>query len=405
MKICMLATSFPRTHQDFVGQWVFGLARALVAQGARVVVISPHDHDTEGHEILDGVEIRRFSYWFPKRAHGLCYGAGIPTNIRNRKWLIFQFPALEAAFLVAAMRYGHDADIFNAHWTFSALPSVLVSKALGKPLVTHAYSAEYVSSLLHPVNRFINCNSQAVISISNFTHSVVEKVAPIRSHYVVGLGVNPEKIAPDDFNVMAFRSRIGVKSDEKMIFAVGRLVERKGYHILIEAIAKLVNQGTKVKFLLAGQGPEREKLQAQILASDIGDRAYLLGFIPDEMLRFYLRASDVLVMPSIVDHTGDTEGLGLPTIEAMANKTPVIASRIGGITDIVYDGETGLLVPPDDPDALAAAISRLFHDSLLQKQIISGGHKLFETTFSWETIAQRTLTIFDDAIRLKAVGS
>src|SRR5260221_6879939 len=108
MKICILATSFPRHQEDFVGQWVMGLSRALVQEGAQVTVVAPHDKNTASNEVIDGVVVRRFSYWWPKSTQGLCYGAGIPTNVRQNKSLIFQFPVLEAAFMMAALRYGGD---------------------------------------------------------------------------------------------------------------------------------------------------------------------------------------------------------------------------------------------------------------------------------------------------------
>jgi glycosyltransferase involved in cell wall biosynthesis len=404
MKVGILATSFPRNDRDFVGQWVLGLARALVAEGVQVTVIVPHDHDTRAHEITDGVVVHRFSYWFPKRAQGLCYGAGIPSNIRRHRWLALQFPILEAAFLYAALRYAPDIDLFDAHWTFSALPAVVASKILGKPLITHAYHAEYVPKMLRPVNRFVTHNSSAVISISRFTKSIVEKTVVPRQHKVIGFGVNPEKIAPQEFDREAFRLQKGIAPNENFIFAVGRLVQRKGFCFLLEAVALLTQQGLPIQLLLAGTGPEEKVLRSQIEELELGHRARLLGFLPDEELQLYLKAADVLVMPSVMDDTGDTEGLGLPTVEAMANGTPVVASGIGGITDIVHHEQTGLLVPPEDPEALAGAILRIFQDDGLRSQLIAGGYQLANTEYSWGQIAKRTLDVFETALRRHPQG-
>jgi glycosyltransferase involved in cell wall biosynthesis len=398
MKISIFATSFPRNQKDYVGQWVWGLARALVAEGATVKVIIPHDKQTESHEVWHGVDIHRFSYWWPKSQHGLCYGAGIPTNVRTKKWLALQFPVLEAAFLSAMFRYASDSDVINAHWTFAALPAVIASNIMRKPLVTHAYSAEFVPKALAPINRLVVNNSKAVISISQYTYDMVEQLISPKRHQVIGLGVNPEKVAPEDFDVAAFRAAQGIRPDETFLFAVGRLVERKGYHVLIEAVNQLVKQGKAVHLLLAGTGPQRDALQAQINAAGIAEQAQLVGFVPDEALSQYMKAADVLLMPSVMDRTGDTEGLGLPTVEAMANGTPVIASNIGGILDIVKHEQTGLLVPPDDPTALAQAINRLIEDPALQQSLISNGLALTENEFSWRQIARQTLNVFHNII-------
>jgi glycosyltransferase involved in cell wall biosynthesis len=404
MHICMLATTFPRSATDFAGQFVFGYARAIVAEGASVTVIAPHDGNALHHEVVDGVTINRFTYWLPKSAQGLCYGAGIPTNIRRRRWLALQLPFLEAGFMAAALRHGAQADIYNPHWTFAGLATVAASWLNRKPIVTTAYSAEYVPKMLRQPNKLIVRNSDAVISISQFTYDMVEQTIVPRQHHVIGYGVNIEKVAPEDFDTAAFRQAQGLSPDEIFVFAVGRLVERKGYHILIEAIAQLVRQGIPVRLLLAGTGPERDNLIAQIESESIQSAVTLLGFIPDADLKNYLRAADMLVMPSIVDQSGDTEGLGIPSLEAMINGSPVIASDIGGIVDIVKHEETGLLVPPDDADALAATIMRLTQDKALYEQIVTGGYALVNGQFSWKTIAQQSLEIFEAALRTPRKG-
>lgn len=397
MHICIMTTSFPRTDEDFAGQFVLGYARWLVKVGANVTVIAPHDIGVQTHDRIDGVDIHRFPYWWPRSAQGLCYEAGIPTNIRNRKWLAAQLPTLEAGFIRAALTYGSNADVYNPHWTFAGVAAVLASKLNRKPVVTTAYSAEYVPTSLQKVNRWIVNNSAAVISISKFTYNKVEQTVIPKKHHVIGYGVNAEKIAPPDFANEAFRQSHGIAPGDFFVFAVGRLVTRKGYPILIEAIQRLKSQGLRVQLLLAGTGPDRELLEQQIVQSGISDAARLLGFIPDEELRFYLRAADVLVMPSIADQTGDTEGLGVPLLEAMINGTPVIASDIGGITDIVKDKITGLLVPPGNAETLAASIVRLAEDSKLRQHLIEEGYALVNGEFSWKHIAQESLQVFETA--------
>lgn len=398
MKICILATTFPRFKGDIVPQFVHGLARSLVEAGAGVLVIAPHERDTVDHEIIDGVEIRRIQYWWPKSMQRLCYGAGIPSNIRHHKWAALQFPTLEAAFLAAALRYGADADIYNAHWSFAALPTVLAAKITHKPLVTHAYSAEYIPRYLSPLNRFIVRHSASVISISQYSHDMVEQIASPRHHEIIGYGVNQEKIAPPDFNAAAFREKIGVRADEFLAFAVGRLVERKGFHVLIDAVAELVAQGQRIRLLVGGVGPLYDTLAAQMRSAGLAQQGQMLGFVPDEELSHYIKAADVLVMPSIRDKTGDTEGLGIPLLEGMANGTPVIGSNIGGIVDIVTHEKNGLLVPPGDPHALAAAIQRLQHETGLRQLFAETGYQLVNSTFSWENIAAKTLALFETAL-------
>jgi glycosyltransferase involved in cell wall biosynthesis len=398
MKICLLTTTFPRYQKDVIPQFLFGLANAMVQEGAKVSVVAPHDQDTLDYEMMDGVEIHRFHYWWPKSAQGLAYGSGIPENVRRKKWIALQFPTLEAAFLSAALRYGADADVYNPHWTFAALPTVLASKINHKPVVTHAYSAEYVPKALHPLNRFIVNNSQAVISISRYAGDRVEKVVQPVNHHIIGYGVNADKIASPDFDAKSFRQSLHIENDRFLIFAVGRLVERKGYSVLIDAIAELLKRGENVRLLLGGKGPLHQELQSQIEQLNIQEQAHLIGYVSDENLPHYLKAADVVIMPSVYDKTGDTEGLGIPPLEAMANGTAVIASAIGGILDVVEHEERGLLVEPNNPLALADAIVRLKNDDSLRQKVIAGGYTFVKGEFSWQSLARRTLDVFENAI-------
>jgi glycosyltransferase involved in cell wall biosynthesis len=118
------------------------------------------------------------------------------------------------------------------------------------------------------------------------------------------------------------------------------------------------------------------------------------GRVSDAELQAAYRDADVLVLPSVVDARGDTEGLGVVLLEAMAFRVPVVASRLGGITDIVADGETGLLVPPGDATALAAALRSLAEDPALAARLAEGGRRLLAERFSWPAITERWLAVY-----------
>jgi glycosyltransferase involved in cell wall biosynthesis len=399
MKILITATTFPRYANDTIPQFLLGFSRALVKAGAEVTVVAPHDTDTNDCDNYDGVEVRRIHYWMPKSAHGLCYGAGIPTNIRRRKWLALQFPTLEMAFFQAALRYGRDADILNPHWTFAGLPTALAGTVLKKPVITHAYTAEYIPKVLKAINRFIVNRSEALISISQYAADMVEEVVQPKAHHIIGYGVNPEKIAPADFDSAAFRKAHGIAEDELFVFAVGRLVERKGYRVLIEAVARLANRGVPVRLFHGGNGPLRDQLQLKIHSLGVMDKIKLLGFIPDEELAYFVKSADMLVMPSVMDDTGDTEGLGIPLLEAMANGTVAIGSRIGGILSIIEHEQNGLLVEAENPEDLANAIERVGRDKALREKLIRGGYSTIRSRYDWGNIAQETLGLFEHHIR------
>src|SRR5207253_5213547 len=178
------------------------------------------------------------------------------------------------------------------------------------------------------------------------------------------------------------------------VLFVGRLVERKGVAHLIEAIARLGGGEAAPRLEIVGDGPERPGLEALARRLGVAQRVVFRGKIPpDELQATYARAA-VCVLPSVLDTRGDTEGLGVVLLEAMNHGTPVIASRVGGIPDIVEDGVSGLLVPPGDAVALAAAVRRLRDDPDLARRLGEGGRRRLREQFNWPAIVRRWLDLY-----------
>jgi glycosyltransferase involved in cell wall biosynthesis len=146
---------------------------------------------------------------------------------------------------------------------------------------------------------------------------------------------------------------------EVRLLAVGRLVEKKGFEVLVEAMAGLP---PTIRLDLVGDGPGLEGLRAAIARHALGTRVRILGGVTHAELPAHYARTDVVVVPSVVDRHGDRDGLPNVILEAMASGRPVVATTVGAIAAGVQHGETGLLVPPADPAALADAICALAHD-------------------------------------------
>jgi glycosyltransferase involved in cell wall biosynthesis len=178
------------------------------------------------------------------------------------------------------------------------------------------------------------------------------------------------------------------------ILFVGRLVERKGVAVLLEALARL-RSARPVRLWVVGDGPLREPLRRRAEELGIADRVEFPGFVSEEELSRRFRDCDVFVLPAIRDAKGDVEGLGVVLIEALLHARPVVASDSGGIRDIVRDGETGLLVPPGDAAALAAALRRVLEEPELAVRLVQTGRRHVATHFSWDTIIDRLAALYD----------
>ena len=169
--------------------------------------------------------------------------------------------------------------------------------------------------------------------------------------------------------------------------AVGALVGHKGHRYLIEAAAQVVREVPDARFVILGEGDLRASLEKQIAELHLEKHVILGGFRPDVLS--LLKGFDIFLMPSV------TEGLGTSLLDAMACAKPIIASRVGGIPEVVVDGKTGILVPPKDPDRLAQAIVRMMQDRALAASMADAGYARVTERFTVERMVEETLAVYE----------
>jgi len=179
------------------------------------------------------------------------------------------------------------------------------------------------------------------------------------------------------------------------------LVSKKGFDVLIKACGELKKKGEPFRCVIAGDGPERARLESAVSTLDLQDCVELPGSIPQNHLaeRYYLQAS-VLVQPSVVDEDGDQDGIPTVILEALAMGLPVVATDVSGIAEAVIPGETGLLVQPGDAPALADAIRDLLSDRALVGALSRRGRELAEHRFD----LQQNVKVLIHLMRVAARG-
>ena len=165
-------------------------------------------------------------------------------------------------------------------------------------------------------------------------------------------------------------------ADGLRLLCVARFQEKKGIDTLVAACAILRDAGVRFRLRLFGDGPLRAAVEADVAARGLGDVVHLGGSVPQEVVAREMREAHVFVMPCRQDARGDMDGIPTVFMEAMATGRPVISTAISGIPELVRDGETGLIVPPDDPAAVAAAVRRLADDPALRGRLASAARAL-----------------------------
>jgi len=176
--------------------------------------------------------------------------------------------------------------------------------------------------------------------------------------------------------------------------SVGYLIERKGFEYLIKSMPNVLKKYANVKLKIVGSGPLEGDLKSLINDLKLNRNVEILKNVSDEELLNLYNSSDLFILPSIVDSQGNTEGLGVVLLEAMACKVPVIGSNIGGIPDIIQDGETGLLVPEKNISELSKAVINLVENEDFRNKLANGGYKLVGDKFNWRKIAQSYINVY-----------
>lgn len=192
----------------------------------------------------------------------------------------------------------------------------------------------------------------------------------------------------------ALRVAEGVSADDLLLLSLGSLNHRKGFDVLMDALVILRDRGVQPKLWIAGEGPEGEKLKAYAGETGMGDQLKWLGQRSDAA--DLLKASDIVVMPS------RAEGLGIACLEAMAAGCPVVASRVGGLQETIVDGESGLLVPVEDAEALAGVLQRLLEDGNLRRAMAEAGPIRVAEVFAPEKMVKDYISLYNEVL---GVGS
>jgi colanic acid/amylovoran biosynthesis glycosyltransferase len=401
--IAYLGRILPVTSETFVVREIVALRRL----GLRVKVFSLHPPETgvchpEAPDLAREVEIlfqpQNPLFWlshlwfalrFPGRYFHCLYAYVLSPEVpwrARRRCLAYFMVAPFAAWRLGRTGVRH----LHAHFANAPASVALMTAALAGvsfSFTAHAYDI-FVDQLLLPAKlaaaAFVAC-----ISRYNRGYLLEHYPEARRAHLVVVRnGLDTARFCPHPHP----------RGVPPRIIAVGRLVETKGFHILVDASARLRDRGLPCRCLIIGDGPEAGRLQDMVNDLGLTDRVILKGKVPPEKMLSYYRQADVLAMPSCIRNR-DADGIPTVLIEAMAMEIPVVATRVSGIPELVVDGETGLLVDPDDAAALAAALARVFRDPDLARRLARAGREMAFSQFNGEASARQLRRLFAAAIQ------
>ena len=417
MKVLVIGSVYPRFQEDAEVPWLRTSISHLKKAGVEIQVLAPSYKGLKSHDI-DGTHVNRFRY-APANWEILTHEEGAPSKMASKPWLqLLAIPyIINGFFQCLRICRKWRPDVIHAHWPFPHAYIALGAAKLFKiPLVLNFHGAELLlirkKKWVKPLLKFAIGQAQAVFANSSFTASKIKAIRDVNvewSPYGTTLETRVESGSTGSPTLCH-----PVNSKFKILF-VGRHIERKGIRYLIEA-AKYLNTD-KFEIRIVGGGDLTEQLKQQaFMQSNLachsgaeGDRIHevehspaqiiFTGKLSPEDLANEYRTANVFTLPAIVDSKGDTEGLGVVLIEAMELGLPIVASNVGGIPDVVIDGESGILVPEKDPVALADAFKRLEADPALIGKLLAGARKRISECFTWDGIIERQVEVYKKVVR------
>ncbi len=398
MRILMLTTSFPLYKGHKAGVFVYEQARHLCRAGQQVTVLAPADQESRPASVnMAGVMVRRFRYFWPEAWQRLCYGDGIPENMKKYPVVRFLMPCLVCMFFLHTLRLARTHDTIYAHWTLAGLAGMLAGKLLRKPVVVmiHHGQERYETNCLE---KYVIEHADQIVCNSTYTRERVKQYFRPRHCMVIPPGVDtdlfhPEEVDPDN---ECFHS-LHIPPQVPVIFSLGRHIEWKGYRYLLQAVA-LFDKSQPCLLVIGGQGPQTIILKKKAKELGISGKVRFPGGISNEKTPWLYNRAAVFVQPSIVDAAGNTEGLGVVLMEAMACGTPCVASVVGGIPDLVKDGYNGFLVPPEDPEGLAERLKELLTDEALNRRMGKSARQFIQHNYAWPVLTGQTLQMLTPLI-------
>ncbi len=402
----MVTTSYPRFPGDSVGTFMEPIARSMAARGHKVHVVAPWHPLVSRRRFEEGVHFHFYKYAPLRSLNVFGYAAAMKADVSLRAAAVGIAPLALAAGWRAALRVARKfkATVVHGHWV---VPGGVMAAAAagGRPLVISLHGSDvYVAERIFPARvaaRWAFRRASYVTACSgDLARRATALGADPRRLQVIPYGVDPQRFRPEHDARAKFRERAGIPPDAPVVAAAGRLVRKKGFEYLIDAMSQV--QGAILA--IAGDGTLLEELRRRAVSLGIAERMRFLGNRSQDEVGALFAAADVIVTPSIRDDAGNVDGLPNVVMEALSSGTLLVTTTAGGIGAVVEDEKTALVVPERDPAAIGRALKRAVADPGLRSRIGAAARTLAKRSLSWDRTAAEFEEVYRRALAFKSIG-
>ena len=403
MKVCLLTHGYPRFPSDTTAPFIESIAETLQRHGVDVTVLTPDTPKLDRTATDRNVNLQAYRYFFPRRLQQLGYSNTFINDCVLKKYvyLLAPFMVLSGVFHLLYLHRKHRFDVIHAHWLLpNGFIGAIVAKLCKIPVVITLHGSDIFVSKLNPVFKAIaKWTLKHTAMVTSVTPTFLPELAalgvPEEKRCLIPNGVDPEVFPPPTPKQLTeLQNKLSIPEGQRVVFALGRIVLKKGFDILIRALPYVREKCPRTTVIIGGDGSDLARLKALAVEQGVSDIIRFPGTISRLEVPIYFYLCDLFVLPAVVDPKGNMDGCPIVILEAMACGKPVVSSGISGIPIVVQNGKTGLLVEEKNPDALVTAIVSLLKNPVKCDQFGNAAQQRIRHELTWSKTIEKFIGIY-----------
>jgi len=365
-----------------------------------VTVLTPHAPEVRDRWEEEGVEAISFRY-APEGSEVLGYGRSLSKDesVRWRAGAVTPLYSLAARQALRSLVEKREFDLVHGHWL---VPNGLIVSAagLGLPTAVGLHGSDVFLAERAGVRSLVRWAMKRTRLLTGCSPELVDRVCALgfareRSR-VIPYGVDTEQFSPAAERGLIWREKLSIPSQAIVGLGVGRMVTKKGFHVLLEVLPQILERIPEAHIILGGDGDRLEEFQRQM--SPWQGRVHFPGVIYRDTLPDLYRSADFFVLPAVHDSQGNVDGLPNVILEGMASGLPIVASGISGIPLAVSHEREGILVAEENRPELLAALDRIYSDEQLRQRMGAASRAKATSELTWEAVASRYRQAYSEAL-------
>lgn len=392
-RVLILTPTYPlKSHPEFaITPWLWRILKGVQEEGFQMLVLASSYRGAR-KDNAPPFPVIRYRY-APAPLETLTHSQAIYTALKQSPWKWLLVPSLIISGFLEAWKLQQKTrlELVHVHWSVPFVIQALPFRHVPWLLTFHGSDLALLRQF-PALRKFFSPLLRRAAAITVNSHFMKNRLSQLVPHLqrVEVLPLPPAmEVPPQD--------RWPTRDPFHILF-VGRFITLKGGDILLKAFQQVLQVEPKARLVMVGSGPQESYWRTLAQNLGVAERVTFRGRIPPERLADEYPRAAVVAVPSYEISTGQTEALGVVAIEAQAFGTPVVASRTGGLPEVVLHGETGLLVPERDPNALAQALLRIIRDPKTRTYMSQKARRHYEQNFSAQSLSQHLAQLYRSII-------